>query len=120
VAEADEGEPVVFPPPSRAGGPSMFTASKDVARQIAWLQGRPPDSLVRLLDGEGARRTVALAREGGFLAGGSEASLLAVLDDLVLQERVRRESVARDVYLVSVTHWWQLVGHRLAEAMREA
>jgi hypothetical protein len=41
-----------------------------------------------------------------------------LLDDLVFQERVRQQSIARDVYLRTVERLWTLLGHRITEAQR--
>ncbi len=115
VPVEDEGDPVAFPLPNRGSGPSMFTAGKDIAAQIAWLQGRDEGGILVLLADDGIDTTVALAIGAGFVAADQEPNLRQVLRDLVLQERVRRESVARDVYLGTVSRWWRLIGAQIAE-----
>lgn len=117
---AGTGRGVVFPVPPKDGGPSMFTASKDVAAQLAWVTGvrGTAPSLSELLATE-AQRT-ALARrliDLGLLAGADQEETVALLDDLRRQEVVRRLVVARDVYLRTVSRWWALVGTEI-EARR--
>ncbi len=116
ISDVDEGEQVTVPRPVRRGGPSMFTASRDIAEQIGWLLGEPAGSLDMLLAGDGLARVVTAALAAGLIAAECAGELHALLSDLVLQERVRRESVARDVYLRSVTRWWEMIGTRIAEA----
>lgn len=117
VAEVDEGRRVEFPAPAPQAGPSMFTAGRDIAAQLRWLRGAPEASLAALLAGDGSREIVTLAVAGGFTAADQEGALLDVLRDLALNDRVRRESVARDVYLDVVGRWWRLAGGAVAEAM---
>ena len=59
----------------------------------------------------------ALARD--VVAADQAGELRDLLEALALQDRVRSESVARDVYLRTVERWWTLVGARLEEARRE-
>lgn len=115
VAAEDEGEPVTFPIPPRPEGASMFTAGKDIAGQIAWLLGVDAAPLDRLLVGDGTDRVVRVASAAGLVDAAEVPELAEVLADLALQERVRKESVARDVYLRTVTRWWRVVGARIAE-----
>ncbi len=121
VAVVDEGRPVSFPAPARSDGrPSMFTASRDIAEQIAWLLGEERRGLGEQLVGGGIDRVAQVAVAAGLLSEDSARELREVLADLELQDRVRRESVARDVYLGSVVRWWRLLGGRISEARRES
>lgn len=116
VANDDEGQHVVFPTPARRGGPSMFTASRDIAGQIAWLLDVPPSPLAQLLEGEGIAVVLRKAVAFGLCPQASGDELRDVLEGLLLQERVRRVSVARDVYLRCVSRWWSLIGARVEDA----
>jgi hypothetical protein len=116
------GRLVSFRQPSRAAGPSMFTASKDIARQLAWLQGAAgtPANLGDLL--HSAERRAAIAGrlvQLGVIDVKFEAEARELLAELSLQERVRRLAVARDVYLRAVSRWWELAGARLEGHMME-
>lgn len=118
VASEDEGQPVAFPPPAPTIGPSMFTASSDIAAQLAWLLGTSPRPLTELI---ATFSTDAIARRAstmGLMAPEDLPALDDVLSELALQDRVRRESVARDVYLRTVVRWWTLIGARIDEARR--
>jgi hypothetical protein len=114
----DEGEAVRFPLPAPGTGPSMFTASRDIAAQLGWLAGRPEVTLAAVFAAcaidELALRGLAL----GVVAADELAELRDLLCALELHDRVRRELVARDVYLRTVERWWTLVGARIAEARR--
>lgn len=116
LTSEDEGQYVVFPTPAKRGGPSMFTASRDIAGQIAWLLDAPPSPLAQLLEVEGIAVVVRAAVVSGLCPQGSAEELREVLEELLLQERVRRVSVARDVYLRCVSRWWSLIGARVEEA----
>lgn len=116
LTNEDEGHHVVFPTPEKRGGPSMFTASRDIAGQIAWLLDAPPSPLAQLLEGEGIAVVVRAAIASGLCPQASGEELRDVLEGLLLQERVRRVSVARDVYLRPVSRWWSLIGVRVEEA----
>ncbi|MEZ4294340.1 MAG: phytanoyl-CoA dioxygenase family protein [Polyangiaceae bacterium] len=115
VPSDDEGELVQFPQPAARSGPSMFTASRDIAEQIVWLLGVPSAPLARLLEGDGPADITRTAVAAGLCPDAAATELRAVLDDLKLQDHVRRRSVARDVYLRSVSRWWALVGARVDE-----
>lgn len=117
IAAEDEGMPVVFQRPRRSRGPTMFSASRDIASQIAWLLCCPATSLEQLLSREGRDQVLARAVALGLVDPAASRDLAEVMEDLVLQERVRNESTARDVYLVSVTRWWTIVGHAIQEAL---
>lgn len=119
VTEADEGRLVEFPTPSLQPGPSMFTAGRDIAAQLRWLRGTATATISELLTEDGVEQIVGLAVAGGFAASACEAELREVLCDLALNEMVRRESVARDVYLEVVGRWWRIAGGALAEAMND-
>jgi hypothetical protein len=114
VATKDEGEPVRFPSPQSADGASMFTAGHDIARHVAWLLGRDPipgQSAARVLSSHQHRVScinAALAHH--LISPDQELELATLLDDLVLQELTRTQSVARDVYLRTVQKWWALIG----------
>jgi ectoine hydroxylase-related dioxygenase (phytanoyl-CoA dioxygenase family) len=115
LASEDEGEHVRFPVPPSRPGPSMFTAGRDITRQLAWLMGREGSSLGALL--AGSSEAVTLRALALHLIGPNQTQdLRDLLDDLVFQERVRQQSVARDVYLRTVERWWMLLGHKIAEA----
>lgn len=118
VAAEDEGEEVRFPPPAPTTGPSMFTASSDIAAQLAWLLGSTETKLSELLAAFPAETIALRAYEAGLVPADELATLRDLLDDLALQERVRRESVARDVYLRTVERWWAVVGLGIAQARR--
>lgn len=118
LAAQDEGEEVRFPLPASTTGPSMFTASSDIAAQLAWLLGSAPTKLSELLGAFPAETVVLRAREAGLIEDDELATMRDLLDDLALQDRVRRESVARDVYLRTVERWWSLIGARIAQAQR--
>lgn len=124
LATEDEGEPVAFPMPVRAAGPSMFTASKDIRGQIAWLLSDTADSGdggglsgMTLADRTLRARIAGACIERGYLGPEERDGLLQVLEDLHLNDEVRRRSVARDVYLHAPLRWWSLVGGRIAEEM---
>jgi ectoine hydroxylase-related dioxygenase (phytanoyl-CoA dioxygenase family) len=112
----DEGQHVSFPSPPEATGPTMFTAGKDIARHVAWLVGDVASNLETLLARHGVERVVAVAAASGVLSPGDEVDLSETLRELALQERVRKASVARDIYLRAAARWWQLVGSRIEEA----
>lgn len=115
IAAEDEGMPVTFQRPRRSGGPTMFSASRDIAAQIAWLLRRPAASLAQLLSDEGRAQVLARVVALGLVDDAASRDLTEVMEDLVLQERVRNESTARDVYLVSVSRWWSIVGYAIQE-----
>ncbi len=120
IAEEDEGESVVFPLPHHGGGPSMFTASKDIGAQIAWLlreEGVPIDAGDPLADPAMIERLVAACVQRAYIAPDERQGLLEVLEELHTNDEVRKRSVARDVYLQSPLRWWKLVGTRIAEEM---
>lgn len=111
----DEGEAVDFPPPAKASGPSMFKASNQIAGQLSWLIDQPVASISSTVSEFGAATIAATAVATGITPAAEEAALAQLLNDLVLQEEVRKQSVARDVYLKNVQRWWQLAGFRIAE-----
>lgn len=111
----DEGEAVSFPPPTDFAGPSMFKAGKDIAAQIAWLVGQPSAPLSSLLEKPGAHAIARAAVATGITRAADEDALVSVLEDLALQEEVRKNSVARDVYLETVSRWWSLAGFQIME-----
>lgn len=115
VADHDEGQSVVFPVPPKPSGPTMFTASRDIGGQLAWLLGRARAPLGEMLDADGIEAVVIRAVAAGLTSSDAAEALRGVLGDLVLQERVRTVSTARDVYLGTVVRWWQLLGARIAE-----
>jgi len=120
VADQDEGEPVAFPVPVRAGGPSMFTASKDIRGQIAWLLERTRGGREETwtLADAGVRELVAdECVRSEFLRPDERVALVEVLEELHINEEVRRRSIARDLYLQAPLRWWTLVGTRVAEEM---
>jgi len=119
IAEEDEGELVHFPQPTRAAGPSMFTASRDIAEHIRWLVGGTEPTLSTLLASHSAEHIALRARERGLVDGDEITALRDLLDALALQERARRESVARDVYLRTAERWWHLIGARIERVLRE-
>jgi ectoine hydroxylase-related dioxygenase (phytanoyl-CoA dioxygenase family) len=118
VSETDEGERVAFPCPPRKSGPSMFTASKDIAGQVEWLlrknEGEEPSNIDSVAIRE---RVVEACISRGILAPTERQALMRVLEDLHLNDEVRKRSVARDVYLQAPLRWWTLVGTRVAEEM---
>jgi len=96
----------------------MFTAGRDIARQLEWLLGQRGSSLGALLvDSTEAVTLRAMAL--GLVDSSQVQELRDLLDDLVFQERVRQQSVARDVYLRTVERWWTLLGHKIAEAQHD-
>lgn len=119
VAEEDEGEAVAFPMPARTGGPSMFTASKDIRGQIAWLLSRASRRLddATLADPSVRARIAEACVERAYLRPDERGALIQVLEDLHTNDEVRRRSIARDVYLHAPLRWWTLVGGRIAEEM---
>jgi hypothetical protein len=120
VAEEDEGDSVVFPHPHRTSGPSMFTASKDIGAQIAWLlrqEGVPSDARDPLADPAIPDRVVEACVRRAYLTPDEREALLQVLEELHTNDEVRKRSVARDVYLQSPLRWWKLVGTRIAKEM---
>lgn len=116
VAEVDEGEPVAFPLPAKGSGPSMFTAAKDIVGQIAWVLDAEPAPLSQMLGGDGLDTLLRRCSVADLIAPGEVDALRCALSDLLLQERVRKESIARDVYLDIVSRWWALIGNRIVEA----
>lgn len=118
LASNDEGEPVRFPLPPPRPGPSMFTAGRDIARQLGWLLGQHGGSIGALL-AESTEAVTLRAVALQFVDSSQAQELRDLLDDLVFQERVRQQSVARDVYLRTVERWWSLLGHKIAEAQRD-
>lgn len=118
VPQGDEGEAVRFPLPAPSTGPSMFTASRDIAAQIGWLAGRSETALAAIFAACPIDELVVRALSRGVVAGDDAVELRDLLGALELQDRVRRASVARDVYLRTVERWWTLVGARIAEACR--
>ena len=101
----------------------MFTASKDIAAQLAWLlaSGDPPLPLAGHL-GTAENRETIVARliELRVVAVEDERDLLDLLVDLRRQELVRRVSVARDVYLRATSRWWILAGRAIEQLMQSA
>jgi len=118
VPRDDEGEAVHFPLPALGDGPSMFTASRDIAGQLAWLTGRSENTLTAIFAACSIDELALCALARGVATADELSELRDLLESLELQDRVRRESVARDVYLRTVEHWWALVGTRIAEARR--
>lgn len=120
IADADDGEVVAFPAPVQTGGPSMFTASKDIRRHITWLLGYAPDTPAAELSLADASLRVRVADEcvqRQYIDPQDHGALLQVLEDLQTNDDVRRRSVARDVYLQVPRRWWSLAGTRIAEDM---
>ncbi len=120
VARDDEGESVSFPLPARSDGPSMFTAGRDIAAQLAWLAGRAEPTLAALFVACSVDELALCAHARGVVAGGELTELRDLLEALALQERVRQQSVARDLYLRTIDRWWRLIGWRIVEARRDA
>ncbi len=117
VSDVDEGTPIAFPLPRRSpGAPSMFSASRDIAAQIAWLLDERALGMGELLGPGRSDRVIRAAIATGLMPAKLASELEEVLADLELQERVRRESTARDVYLRVVDRWWRLLGAQIAEA----
>lgn len=112
----DEGEAVRFPLPARGAGPSMFTAGRDIAAQLGWLAGRPEVTLAEIFAACSVDELALCALARGVATADELGELRDLLGGLELQDRVRRESVARDVYLRTVERWWTLVGARIEEA----
>ena len=120
VAEEDEGDAVAFPHPNRTAGPSMFTASKDIGAQIAWLlrqEGVVSDLQDPLTDPAIPEKIVEACVRLAYLAPTERGALLQVIEELQANDEVRKRSVARDVYLQGPLRWWKLVGIRIAEEM---
>ena len=115
AAEGSEGRPVSFPAPRKDQGPSMFSASKDIAAQIAWLRGATASSSLseQLATAEQRSSVVSRLVELGLIKHDEEVAALELLVELREQELVRRESVARDVYLRAVSRWWTVAGKAL-------
>jgi hypothetical protein len=118
VPEDDEGETVRFPLPALGSGPSMFTASRDIAAQVGWLAGRTDTTLAAIFAACSVDELALHALARGVVVTDEVAELRDLLYALELHDRVRRESVARDVYLRTVERWWSVVGARIAEARR--
>jgi ectoine hydroxylase-related dioxygenase (phytanoyl-CoA dioxygenase family) len=118
LPRGEEGEAVRFPVPERGTGPSMFTAGRDIAAQLGWLAGRPEVTLAAIFAACSADELALRAVARGIVTTGEAAELRDLLEALELQDRVRRESVARDVYLRTVERWWTLIGARIEEARR--
>jgi hypothetical protein len=118
LARDDEGEPVRFPLPAPGQGPSMFTAGHDIAAQLGWLAGRAETTLTALFAVCSVDELAMCARARGVVALADLPEVRDLLHALALQERVRRESVARDVYLRTVERWWNLIGTRIKEVRR--
>ena len=114
----DEGEYVSFPIPAATTGPSMFTASRDIARQLGWVVDRPAATLAALLAEHSVDDLALRVLQRGLVEPTELVEVRDILAALALQDRVRRESVARDVYLRTVERWWTVVGARIAEAAR--
>lgn len=114
----DEGQAIRFPLPAPSGGPSMFTASRDIAAQLGWLAGRSESTLATIFAACSVDELALRALARGVVAADQLGELRDVLEALALQERVRRNSVARDVYLRTVDRWWTLAGMRIEEARR--
>lgn len=119
VATDDEGHQVTFPGQHATTGASMFTAGQDIARHVAWLLGRQPapgQNAARLLSGMEQRVACIKAALGyELISPAQESELATLLDELVLQEVTRTQSVARDVYLRTVQKWWALVGSAIQQ-----
>lgn len=107
----DDGEALTFTPPEAGQGLTMFRASDVIRDQLRWLTRQPAASM-RDLVAPSARTTVA---DAASKLGLERESVLELLADLELQERVREQSVARDVYLSTVQRWWHLAGHRIEQ-----
>lgn len=123
VAAEDEGQAVAFPVPARTGGPSMFTASKDIRGHIAWLLGHPSDATspqLSLADAMLRARIADACIHRQYIGPDERHALMEVLEDLQTNDDVRRCSVARDVYLQVPMRWWSLAGTRIAEDMGRA
>jgi ectoine hydroxylase-related dioxygenase (phytanoyl-CoA dioxygenase family) len=114
----DEGQHIRFPLPPSRGGPSMFTASRDIAAQLCWLVGRSESTLATIFAACSVDQLALSALARGVVIADQLGELRDLLEALVLQDRVRRESVARDVYLRTVERWWVLAGTRIEEARR--
>jgi ectoine hydroxylase-related dioxygenase (phytanoyl-CoA dioxygenase family) len=118
VSGDDEGEAVRFPLPAPGPGPSMFTAGRDIATQLGWLASRSETTLAAIFAACSIDEIALRALARGIVAQSDLTELRDLLEALELHERVRRVSVARDVYLRTVERWWALIGWRIAEARR--
>jgi len=112
IGPAHEGQHVAFPAPKPGAGPTMFRASAAIREQLAWLTGRPTAEMHELVGPEGQQ----LVDAGAARLGLDIMEVRSVLQDLELQELVRKRSVARDVYLSTVQRWWFVAGHAIEEA----
>jgi len=115
IADEDEGEFVAFDAPTPGQGLTMFKAGDAIRAQLRWLAGMPDAGMVSLLSPDSRAEVLDAAVTSSVLEPQERAALDAVLDDLALQERIRTNHVARDVYLTTVQRWWELVGHRIEQ-----
>lgn len=120
ITEQDEGTYVQFAPPQKVDGPSMFSASQDIAEHIAWLLSLPIAPIAQLLEPNGKENIIEniikKACAAGLILCHQCDELGEILKQLQLQDEVRRTSVARDVYLTAATAWWRLIGSAIHEA----
>ncbi|MDP3151452.1 MAG: phytanoyl-CoA dioxygenase family protein [Archangium sp.] len=119
--EESSGRLVSFPAPMRANGPSMFTASKDIAAQIAWLRGStgaPSPLSEQLGTTEQLASIISRLVECAVIKPNQQGAVLELLVELRQQELVRRVSVARDVYLRAVSRWWEVAGSAIEVLQR--
>lgn len=115
LTDEDEGEVVSFPPPENVSGLSMFKAGAQIAGQLSWLLNQSEGSIATIVNETGAEAIAAAAVAGGITPAANEGALTELLNDLAMHEKVRKESVARDVYLHTIQRWWQLAGTRIDE-----
>jgi len=118
LAAFDEGQEVIFPPPKASSGPSMFSASSDIGAQLARLLGCERRSMAEMLDEHGQDAVVSRSIANALIGQHQEPVLRTLLRDLVLQEQVRKQSTARDVYLQIVARWWNVIGKQLNETQQ--
>ncbi len=114
VGPMDEGQQVAFPSPETGFGLTMFRASDAIREQLAWLAGRPDAEMSDLVGPDGRDLVTA----GAARLGLDSKEVSSALQDLELQELVRKRSVARDVYLSTVQRWWHVAGHVIEHARR--
>ena len=119
VASEDEGKAVSFPPPENISGLSMFKAGHQISSQLSWLLNQPEDSIATMVSDNDADTIAATAVASGITPAANQSALADLLNDLAMNEKVRRESVARDVYLHTIQQWWQLAGARIDEVMTD-
>lgn len=117
VPTEDEGLAVRFPAPTASEGPTMFRAGAQIAAHIAWLLGESASSLSVLLSRHSPLRIAEVVVASGIAPAGCLEALRDVVTALGLADQVRRQSVARDVYLGATGDWWRLAGAAIQERM---